>query len=141
MLWATISWWKHIPTTTLQDHITARCHRTSIICVSSKFVDLNTWFLKILKSSFWFTVKACYYLASWNQGDFDKAARYYMASVKEINRPQDFVLPYYGTWLLDSTAVLEIWFFFRLCLSIFFLCISIFFYEEVDFYLWSIQVL
>lgn len=64
-----------------------------------------------------------------------------MASVKEINRPQDFVLPYYGTWLLDSTAVLEIWFFFRLCLSIFFLCISIFFYEEVDFYLWSIQVL
>lgn len=35
-----------------------------------------------------------------------------MASVKEINRPQDFVLPYYGTWLPDSTAVLEIWFFF-----------------------------
>ncbi|ONK66402.1 uncharacterized protein A4U43_C06F7470 [Asparagus officinalis] len=30
------------------------------------------------------------------QGDFEKAGRYYMASVKEINRPQDFVLPFYG---------------------------------------------
>ncbi|XP_020247872.1 protein CTR9 homolog, partial [Asparagus officinalis] len=28
--------------------------------------------------------------------DFEKAGRYYMASVKEINRPQDFVLPFYG---------------------------------------------
>ncbi|KAL5995315.1 Protein CTR9 [Asimina triloba] len=29
-------------------------------------------------------------------GDFEKAVRYYMASVKESNRPHDFVLPYYG---------------------------------------------
>lgn len=31
-----------------------------------------------------------------SKGDFEKAGCYYMASVKEINRPQDFVLPYYG---------------------------------------------
>ncbi|XP_020260764.1 protein CTR9 homolog isoform X2 [Asparagus officinalis] len=31
-----------------------------------------------------------------SKGDFEKAGCYYMASVKEINRKQDFVLPYYG---------------------------------------------
>ncbi|XP_008776475.1 protein CTR9 homolog [Phoenix dactylifera] len=31
-----------------------------------------------------------------SKGDFEKAARYYMASVKEIKKPQDFILPYYG---------------------------------------------
>ncbi|KAG0490123.1 hypothetical protein HPP92_006986 [Vanilla planifolia] len=29
-------------------------------------------------------------------GDFEKAGRYYMASVKEINKPQEFALPFYG---------------------------------------------
>ncbi|RZR92641.1 hypothetical protein BHM03_00020996, partial [Ensete ventricosum] len=29
------------------------------------------------------------------QGDFEKALRYYMASVKETSKPQEFVLPYY----------------------------------------------
>ncbi|PKA61607.1 putative UDP-N-acetylglucosamine--peptide N-acetylglucosaminyltransferase SPINDLY [Apostasia shenzhenica] len=31
-----------------------------------------------------------------SKGDFDKAGRYYMASVKEINKPQEFALPFYG---------------------------------------------
>ncbi|KAF9599832.1 hypothetical protein IFM89_001778 [Coptis chinensis] len=30
------------------------------------------------------------------KGDYEKAGFYYMASVKEISRPHDFVLPYYG---------------------------------------------
>lgn len=30
------------------------------------------------------------------QGDIDTAGRYYMASVNEISKPQDFVLPYIG---------------------------------------------
>ncbi|RWW85661.1 hypothetical protein BHE74_00005638 [Ensete ventricosum] len=30
------------------------------------------------------------------QGDFEKALRYYMASVKETSKPQEFVLPYYA---------------------------------------------
>ncbi|XP_047319890.1 protein CTR9 homolog [Impatiens glandulifera] len=31
-----------------------------------------------------------------SKGDYEKAGLYYMASVKEISKPQDFVLPYYG---------------------------------------------
>ncbi|GMH18099.1 hypothetical protein Nepgr_019940 [Nepenthes gracilis] len=31
-----------------------------------------------------------------SKGDYEKAGRYYMASVKESNKPQEFVLPYYG---------------------------------------------
>ncbi|KAG0488415.1 hypothetical protein HPP92_007226, partial [Vanilla planifolia] len=31
-----------------------------------------------------------------SKGDFEKAGRYYMASVKEINKPQEFALPFYG---------------------------------------------
>ncbi|CAK9141000.1 unnamed protein product [Ilex paraguariensis] len=31
-----------------------------------------------------------------SKGDYEKAVRYYMASVKESNKPQEFVLPYYG---------------------------------------------
>ncbi|VFQ81333.1 unnamed protein product [Cuscuta campestris] len=31
-----------------------------------------------------------------SKGDYEKAGMYYMASVKEINKPQEFVLPYYG---------------------------------------------
>ncbi|KAK3040389.1 hypothetical protein RJ639_026794 [Escallonia herrerae] len=31
-----------------------------------------------------------------SKGDYEKAGLYYMASVKEINKPQEFVLPYYG---------------------------------------------
>lgn len=31
-----------------------------------------------------------------SKGDYDKAGRYYMASVKEVIKPQEFVLPYFG---------------------------------------------
>ncbi|XP_042498406.1 protein CTR9 homolog [Macadamia integrifolia] len=31
-----------------------------------------------------------------SKGDYEKAGLYYMASVKEINKPHEFVLPYYG---------------------------------------------
>ncbi|KAK4432827.1 protein CTR9 [Sesamum alatum] len=31
-----------------------------------------------------------------SKGDYEKAGMYYMASVKESNRPHEFVLPYYG---------------------------------------------
>ncbi|WOH08975.1 hypothetical protein DCAR_0728426 [Daucus carota subsp. sativus] len=31
-----------------------------------------------------------------SKGDFEKAGLYYMASVKEIDKPKEFVLPYYG---------------------------------------------
>jgi RNA polymerase-associated protein CTR9 len=31
-----------------------------------------------------------------SKGDTETAGRYYMASVKEINKPQDFVLPFVG---------------------------------------------
>lgn len=31
-----------------------------------------------------------------SKGDFEKAGLYYMASVKEIEKPKEFVLPYYG---------------------------------------------
>ncbi|XP_071911195.1 protein CTR9 homolog [Coffea arabica] len=31
-----------------------------------------------------------------SKGDYEKAGMYYMASVKEINKPHEFVLPYYG---------------------------------------------
>jgi hypothetical protein len=34
------------------------------------------------------------------QGDIETAGRYYMASVKEISKPQDFVLPYIGQFLV-----------------------------------------
>lgn len=30
------------------------------------------------------------------QGDYEKAGLYYMASVKEVNKPHEFVFPYYG---------------------------------------------
>ncbi|MFS7991242.1 putative RNA polymerase-associated protein Ctr9 [Helianthus anomalus] len=30
------------------------------------------------------------------KGDYEKAGLYYMASVKEINKPQEFILPFYG---------------------------------------------
>ncbi|KAG0447046.1 hypothetical protein HPP92_028551, partial [Vanilla planifolia] len=29
-------------------------------------------------------------------GDFEKAGWYYMPSIKEINKPQEFALPFYG---------------------------------------------
>ncbi|KAJ0676745.1 putative RNA polymerase-associated protein Ctr9 [Helianthus debilis subsp. tardiflorus] len=31
-----------------------------------------------------------------SKGDYEKAGLYYMASVKEINKPQEFILPFYG---------------------------------------------
>ena len=30
------------------------------------------------------------------QGDYEKAGLYYMASVKEVSKPHEFVFPYYG---------------------------------------------
>ncbi|XP_076888227.1 protein CTR9 homolog [Bidens hawaiensis] len=30
------------------------------------------------------------------KGDYEKAGLYYMASVKEVNKPQEFILPFYG---------------------------------------------
>ncbi|KAJ0970982.1 hypothetical protein J5N97_018941 [Dioscorea zingiberensis] len=47
---------------------------------------------KLMKAHSYYNLARSYH----SKGDFEKAARYYMASVKEINRPQDFVLPYYG---------------------------------------------
>jgi RNA polymerase-associated protein CTR9 len=35
------------------------------------------------------------------QGDIDTAGRYYLASVNEITKPQDFVLPYIGESLIQ----------------------------------------
>jgi len=32
-----------------------------------------------------------------SKGDYETTGRYYMASVKESQKPQDFVLPYYGS--------------------------------------------
>ena len=34
------------------------------------------------------------------QGDIETAGRYYLASVKQISKPQDFVLPYIGQFLV-----------------------------------------
>ena len=43
----------------------------------------------------------CIYLIfSKMQGDIETAGRYYLASVKEISKPQDFVLPYIGQFLV-----------------------------------------
>lgn len=30
------------------------------------------------------------------QGDFEKAAAYYRASIQDLKNPRDFILPYYG---------------------------------------------
>ncbi|THU59695.1 hypothetical protein C4D60_Mb07t04760 [Musa balbisiana] len=42
-----------------------------------------------------------------SKGDFEKALRYYMASVKETSKPQEFVLPYYDYAILPIPTVLE----------------------------------
>lgn len=39
---------------------------------------------------------------AWSQGDYEKAGMYYMASVKESNKPHEFILPYYGGYILPS---------------------------------------
>lgn len=56
-----------------------------------------------------------------SKGDYEKAGLYYMASVKESNKPREFVLPYYGlgqvqlklgdfkTSLLNFEKVLEVY--------------------------------
>ncbi|XP_058080007.1 protein CTR9 homolog [Magnolia sinica] len=46
----------------------------------------------LMKSHSFYNLARSYH----SKGDYEKAVRYYMASVKESNRPQDFVLPYYG---------------------------------------------
>lgn len=46
----------------------------------------------LMKSHAYYNLARCYH----TKGDYEKAGLYYMASVKEINKPQDFVLPYYG---------------------------------------------
>ncbi|MCL7045307.1 hypothetical protein MKW94_011606 [Papaver nudicaule] len=46
----------------------------------------------LMKSHSYYNLARSYH----SKGDFEKAGYYYMASVKESTRPQDFVLPYYG---------------------------------------------
>ncbi|KAJ8641267.1 hypothetical protein MRB53_017961 [Persea americana] len=46
----------------------------------------------LMKSHAYYNLARCYH----TKGDYEKAGLYYMASVKEINKPRDFVLPYYG---------------------------------------------
>jgi len=46
----------------------------------------------LMKSHSYYNLARSYH----SKGDYETAGRYYMASVKESQRPQDFVLPYYG---------------------------------------------
>ncbi|KAK8462113.1 hypothetical protein SEVIR_1G148500v4 [Setaria viridis] len=46
----------------------------------------------LLKSHAYYNLARSYH----SKGDIETAGRYYMASVKEISKPQDFVLPYVG---------------------------------------------
>uniref|UniRef100_A0A0D6R6J2 Uncharacterized protein n=1 Tax=Araucaria cunninghamii TaxID=56994 RepID=A0A0D6R6J2_ARACU len=46
----------------------------------------------LMKSHSYYNLARSYH----SNGDYEKAGRYYMASVKESKKPQDFVLPYYG---------------------------------------------
>ncbi|CAN6472201.1 unnamed protein product [Victoria cruziana] len=46
----------------------------------------------LMKSHSYYNLARSYH----SKGDYEKAGFYYLASVKEINKPQDFVLPYYG---------------------------------------------
>lgn len=46
----------------------------------------------LLKSQSYYNLARSYH----SKGDIETAGRYYMASVKEINKPQDFVLPFVG---------------------------------------------
>ncbi|KAL5714525.1 Protein CTR9 [Ranunculus cassubicifolius] len=46
----------------------------------------------LLKSHSYYNLARSYH----SKGDYEKAGRYYMASVKESSRPDDFVLPFYG---------------------------------------------
>ncbi|TVU30164.1 hypothetical protein EJB05_21773 [Eragrostis curvula] len=46
----------------------------------------------LLKSQAYYNLARSYH----SKGDIETAGRYYMASVKEISKPQDFVLPYIG---------------------------------------------
>jgi RNA polymerase-associated protein CTR9 len=46
----------------------------------------------LLKSHAYYNLARSYH----SKGDIETAGRYYMASVKEISKPQDFVLPYIG---------------------------------------------
>ncbi|VAI61183.1 unnamed protein product [Triticum turgidum subsp. durum] len=48
----------------------------------------------LLKSQSYYNLARSYH----SKGDFETAGRYYIASVKEVNKPQDFVLPF-----VDST--------------------------------------
>lgn len=46
----------------------------------------------LMKSHSYYNLARSYH----SKGDYEKAGRYYMASVKESSRPHDFVLPYFG---------------------------------------------
>ncbi|XP_020579435.1 protein CTR9 homolog isoform X2 [Phalaenopsis equestris] len=46
----------------------------------------------LMKSYSYYNLARSYH----SKGDFEKAGRYYMAAVKEINKPQEFALPFYG---------------------------------------------
>lgn len=46
----------------------------------------------LMKSHSYYNLARSYH----SKGDYEIAGRYYMASVKESQKPQDFVLPYFG---------------------------------------------
>ncbi|KAK9131368.1 hypothetical protein Sjap_011855 [Stephania japonica] len=46
----------------------------------------------LMKSHSYYNLARSYH----SKGDYEKAGMYYMASVKECNKPHDFVLPYFG---------------------------------------------
>ncbi|XP_068663134.1 protein CTR9 homolog [Aristolochia californica] len=46
----------------------------------------------LMKSHSYYNLARSYH----SKGDYEKAGMYYMASIKETNKPHDFVLPYYG---------------------------------------------
>ncbi|KAK9099493.1 hypothetical protein Syun_026538 [Stephania yunnanensis] len=48
--------------------------------------------LGLMKSHSYYNLARSYH----SKGDYEKAGMYYMASVKECNKPHDFVLPYFG---------------------------------------------
>ncbi|KAJ3682862.1 hypothetical protein LUZ60_013089 [Juncus effusus] len=46
----------------------------------------------LIKSHAYYNLARSYH----TKGDYDKAGRYYMAAVKEVKKPKDFILPFYG---------------------------------------------
>ena len=63
-----------------------------------------------------FTKKQELYSLFCTQGDYETAALYYRASVKELKNPKDFVLPFYGEYfMLVPCFSLNSWLHLILC--------------------------